>query len=235
VLLAGIGASLWAVLVHAGGVWLIPGLFLLGMAVIEYAPPPRALGPAFIASALPAVVLTGAWVYLWAHPAAFRLPYTVSVYPLAGLAAATAYCTGMLLLYRRAPGPPAIFESLGRMALTAYLTGTAVTLATLPILVTDTGRVSVVAVATATIAALAAFSRWWLARFRYGPLEWVWRCLTWWEIIPNRHPPGASVPNAAIPPRPHSPTSPGPHSPTPPGPHSAAPPGDTQGTTELGT
>ncbi|MGP4015007.1 DUF418 domain-containing protein [Saccharopolyspora sp. 5N708] len=22
------------------------------------------------------------------------------------------------------------------------------------------------------------WSRWWLARFRYGPLEWAWRCVT---------------------------------------------------------
>ncbi|WP_263399834.1 DUF418 domain-containing protein [Saccharopolyspora pogona] len=26
----------------------------------------------------------------------------------------------------------------------------------------------------------------WLARFRYGPLEWVWRCATWWSIVPLR-------------------------------------------------
>lgn len=25
-------------------------------------------------------------------------------------------------------------------------------------------------------------SPWWLARFRYGPLEWLWRCLTYWRI-----------------------------------------------------
>ncbi|MFG2170607.1 DUF418 domain-containing protein [Streptomyces niveus] len=29
-------------------------------------------------------------------------------------------------------------------------------------------------------------SRWWLARFRYGPLEWVLRCLTWWNMVPAR-------------------------------------------------
>lgn len=29
-------------------------------------------------------------------------------------------------------------------------------------------------------------SRLWLARFRYGPLEWVWRCLTYGRLFPNR-------------------------------------------------
>ncbi len=26
-----------------------------------------------------------------------------------------------------------------------------------------------------------AFSHWWLARFRFGPMEWVWRALTYGE------------------------------------------------------
>lgn len=27
-------------------------------------------------------------------------------------------------------------------------------------------------------------SKWWMARFKYGPLEWIWRCLTWWKKMP---------------------------------------------------
>ncbi|MGW5557513.1 DUF418 domain-containing protein [Micromonospora sp. NPDC003944] len=26
----------------------------------------------------------------------------------------------------------------------------------------------------------------WLRSFRYGPLEWLWRCLTWWQWVPVR-------------------------------------------------
>ena len=29
-------------------------------------------------------------------------------------------------------------------------------------------------------------SKWWLARFRYGPLEWLWRSFTYWQIPPLR-------------------------------------------------
>ncbi|MEM8835279.1 MAG: DUF418 domain-containing protein [Planctomycetota bacterium] len=29
-----------------------------------------------------------------------------------------------------------------------------------------------------------AWSPLWLAHFRYGPLEWLWRCLTYWKILP---------------------------------------------------
>ena len=33
-------------------------------------------------------------------------------------------------------------------------------------------------------ALLAAFSRFWLSRFNYGPLEWLWRSLTYGEWKP---------------------------------------------------
>jgi uncharacterized protein len=33
---------------------------------------------------------------------------------------------------------------------------------------------------------MLAWSQPWLARFRYGPLEWVWRCLTYWRGFPLR-------------------------------------------------
>ena len=33
---------------------------------------------------------------------------------------------------------------------------------------------------------MLAWSKPWLARFRYGPLEWLWRCLTYGRLIPLR-------------------------------------------------
>ena len=36
---------------------------------------------------------------------------------------------------------------------------------------------------------ILAWSKPWLAHFRYGPLEWCWRCLTYWRLFPfRRHP-----------------------------------------------
>lgn len=29
-------------------------------------------------------------------------------------------------------------------------------------------------------------SKWWLSRFRFGPLEWLWRCISYWKILPIR-------------------------------------------------
>ena len=33
---------------------------------------------------------------------------------------------------------------------------------------------------------MLAWSKPWLDRFRYGPLEWLWRCLTYWKRFPLR-------------------------------------------------
>jgi uncharacterized protein len=35
-------------------------------------------------------------------------------------------------------------------------------------------------------ALMLAWSRPWLARHRFGPLEWIWRCLTYWRFFPLR-------------------------------------------------
>lgn len=34
--------------------------------------------------------------------------------------------------------------------------------------------------------AMLAWSKWWLERYRYGPLEWLWRSLTYWKAFPLR-------------------------------------------------
>jgi len=32
------------------------------------------------------------------------------------------------------------------------------------------------------------FSHWWLGRFRYGPMEWLWRAITYWQLPAMRNP-----------------------------------------------
>jgi uncharacterized membrane protein YeiB len=44
-----------------------------------------------------------------------------------------------------------------------------------------------------------AFSHFWLARFRYGPLEWLWRAVTYWTIPPMRIKSAAVAPAVATP------------------------------------
>ena len=48
------------------------------------------------------------------------------------------------------------------------------------------GRGELYLVVLATWAVILVWSKPWLARFNYGPLEWVWRCLTYGRLFPLR-------------------------------------------------
>jgi uncharacterized protein len=46
------------------------------------------------------------------------------------------------------------------------------------------GPAQVVTLAVAVYALQVVLCYWWLQRFRRGPLEWLWRCLTYWRWEP---------------------------------------------------
>lgn len=85
---------------------------------------------------------------------------------------------------------------MGRMALTNYLMHSLV----LTTLFYGYGgarfgripRASQMLLVVAIIALQALFSHWWLSRYRYGPLEWLWRCITYWQRQPLRLQPASS-------------------------------------------
>jgi uncharacterized protein len=110
--------------------------------------------------------------------------------PLAALTTAVAYAAALLLLLRTPPGAAVgrVLAPMGRMALTNYLTATVLFLTVGTALGIDSFD-DAPAIAGLTVGILvvqALWSRWWLARFRYGPVEWSWRCLTWWRLAPLR-------------------------------------------------
>ena len=53
------------------------------------------------------------------------------------------------------------------------------------------------AVVVLTWIAMLAWSKAWLAGFRYGPLEWLWRCLTYLEPPPMRRAAPVAAPSHA--------------------------------------
>jgi uncharacterized protein len=95
----------------------------------------------------------------------------------------------LLLAYRpnlAAAGAP--LGWVGRMALTNYLLHIAVIEYAcashgLNLRLTPTEELLA---AGLLFGALALFSWFWLRRFRYGPVEWVWRSLTYWQPQPLR-------------------------------------------------
>ena len=110
--------------------------------------------------------------------------------PLMGLG----YMAGLALLLER-PGVRRLldpFAAVGRMALTNYLAHS--------VLCTTLfygyglglyGRVGPAAGLLVTLGIFALQLAWspaWLRRFRYGPVEWLWRCATYWRLEPLRKP-----------------------------------------------
>lgn len=84
----------------------------------------------------------------------------------------------------------AIFGAAGRLALTNYIVQFAVRSVLLDQYgfgVRLTPQLGAVA-AVILFGTLAAFSRWWIARFRLGPAEWLLRSLTYARLQPLRRP-----------------------------------------------
>jgi uncharacterized protein len=48
----------------------------------------------------------------------------------------------------------------------------------------EVGPALCVVLSIAIFTAQMVFSRWWLARYRFGPAEWVWRTLTYGQGQP---------------------------------------------------
>ena len=105
------------------------------------------------------------------------------------LALSFAYLSVLVLLFHRSAAWNRRLGHLapvGRMALTNYLTHSVLYL----VLFTgvgfglygEVGPAWCVALAFIIFAVQMAFSGWWLARYRFGPAEWVWRTLTYGQL-----------------------------------------------------
>lgn len=110
---------------------------------------------------------------------------------LGNLPLALGYLALVVLLATGAWGRPlGLLAPAGRMALTHYLlqsiVGTLVFYGYGLGLWGEIGRSGQVAIVLAVFVAQVAFSHWWLARFRFGPMEWLWRAGTYLQWPPMR-------------------------------------------------
>ena len=109
---------------------------------------------------------------------------------VASLSLGMAYIAAFVLLFLRAGWrswlrllcPP------GRMALTNYLLQTVLAV---PLFYgvgfgigPRFGLPGIIVVGIVLFSGQIFFSHWWLGKFRFGPLEWVWRCLTYGRWLP---------------------------------------------------
>ena len=92
-------------------------------------------------------------------------------------------------------GPTAWVErvrAVGRMALTNYLTQTLICLAIIELIPSGWLSRGTLWLGVIAICALQlAWSAPWLSRFRFGPMEWLWRCATYRRRTPLRRRSGA--------------------------------------------
>ncbi|MCC6228076.1 MAG: DUF418 domain-containing protein [Phycisphaerales bacterium] len=111
---------------------------------------------------------------------------------LGGPLMALAYISVCATLVERGvvPGVTRALANAGRMALTNYLCQTLICTTIfywygfgLFGTFNDVQRLGMV---LAVYAVELAWSSWWLARFRFGPMEWLWRTITYWKPQPMK-------------------------------------------------
>ena len=107
---------------------------------------------------------------------------------LAGPLLAFGYAAALILLVRRGSWAARLqpLAAYGRMALTVYLSQSAICALLFYGygfgLVLDVPPLQAVGLALVINAVLIAFAVQWLKHFRYGPLEWLWRSLTYGQM-----------------------------------------------------
>ena len=131
-----------------------------------------------------------AWSAMNAKPFGFgthSLFYFISVY-LTSFGYISLFC--LLYLKNKEAKPWKLLAFPGRMALTNYICQSAV-----GVLIfygiglglgADTGLIYGELIALTIFVFEIAFSAAWLSYFRFGPLEWIWRCLTYLHPFPLR-------------------------------------------------
>lgn len=174
------------------------GLFLLGFYIgrkrlyaglEEHLPLLRKILRYGLLVGLPLSVLY-AWSSVHHHPWGLTLHsllYLVSVFPLA-----VVYISGMCLIFLNRPKWIlfSAFAAPGRMALTNYIGQSVIGMFLFYGI--GLGLGAGVGLAQTELIVLAVyicqifFSRLWLSVFQFGPLEWVWRMLTYGKMLPLR-------------------------------------------------
>ncbi|BAV98984.1 DUF418 domain-containing protein [Lysobacter enzymogenes] len=140
------------------------------------------------------VALTAASVALDPSPAmavfTARSVLAQALHVASGLPLALAATGAVALMLARGVRWPLRFAPAGRMALSHYLAQSLIaTWALYGYGLGQWGRWSYSALMLAALvlfAAQMAFSAWWLRRFRFGPVEWLWRAFTYGRWPPLR-------------------------------------------------
>jgi uncharacterized protein len=194
--------------VESGRIYITMGLFLLGLYVgrkrifenwYQNLPDFKKYLKSSLWTIL-GLVLFAAAFFGGAELANIKLPDIVLwlvggfLFDVFNLALATIYVAAIVLLFQKEKWKPRLmqFYEVGRMGLTTYLMQTLFgVLLFFGIgfgLLGEIGTLASVAIGLVIFIGQIYFSKWWLARFRYGFFEWLWRSATYFKIQPFRNP-----------------------------------------------
>jgi uncharacterized protein len=129
-----------------------------------------------------------AWKEVWALLAP-------GVWEVGIIGTATCYAAGFTLLFQRPRWQRllGVLAPAGQMALTNYLCQTLISQFVYYgygfNLIGKQGPAECLLLMSALFCVQVGLSHLWLARFRFGPVEWVWRCLTYGQLQPLRRGP----------------------------------------------
>ena len=109
---------------------------------------------------------------------------------LAGPILCLGYASALTLAFLKNPNRRIyrFFSRIGRMALTNYLSQslvlTFVSYGWGLGLALKLNGFQVLGICIGLFVVQVVLSDMWLKKFKYGPLEWVWRCITYWRVLP---------------------------------------------------
>lgn len=181
-------------------VWRVGGLMLIGMGLFKLGVLSAGRSTRFYVAMILAGAAVGVPVVLWGVRENLLHEWAGDYSMFAGaqwnyagsVPLALAYLAAIMLLCRsgKAPRARGRLAAVGRMALSNYI-GQSLICAIIfhgfaPSTFMQTGRAVQVLVVLAVCALQLTVSPWWLARFRFGPLEWLWRSLAYRQRQPFR-------------------------------------------------
>lgn len=187
-------------MIFTGRLWITFGLFLLGMVAgrLEIFRDTEANRGFFRRFLWPSfAVALAATVVEIVHPSGFQISSPMDLvasfsFVVQQISLSAFYVAAVTLLYWRQPtkGLLPALAPLGRMGLTTYLAQTV--FGVLLFYGLGFGMLGRLGVAASVGAGIAFFvlqillARAWMAQFSLGPVEWLWRSLTYFKIQPNR-------------------------------------------------
>lgn len=182
----------------AEGLWLYGGLMIIGMALYQWGVIDNSRSTQFYRRLFAgagtlglALVLAGVWVReLVAWEVGFALTFAIQFNYWGAPLLAVGYLAGIMLLTRRLRDTVIVdaLAAVGRTAFSNYLFQTVV--ATTIFyghgfgLFAELSRIELFGVVVVIWVIQILLSMWWLSRYQFGPMEWLWRTLTYQQRQP---------------------------------------------------